>query len=86
MSLNDPSENYTGRLIKNTYESVIHVGSGSAGSGSCGGALFDGSGSLVEIPWVNISQSVVDNFTGSITLNVIHPTNREMLYAGYLGS
>jgi hypothetical protein len=88
MAFNDPSEDFTGRLVKDTYPAVIHVGSGSAASGSCPGALFDGTGSLVEIPWVNISKSVIDNFTGSIsiTASVVHPTNRELLYAGYFGN
>jgi hypothetical protein len=85
MAFNVPSESFTGRCIKDTYQSTIHVGTV---SGSYNGALFDGTGSLVEIPWVNISKSVIDNFTGSInvTASVVHPTTRELLYAGYLGN
>jgi hypothetical protein len=82
MAVTDPNEDYTGVCIKDTYQSVIHIG----GSGSYSGSLFDGLGSLVEIPWANISSSVIDNFTGSISVVVTHPTNRELLYAGYLGS
>lgn len=78
MPINDPKEDYTGILIKDTYETVIHIG----GSGSLSNSLFDGTGSLVNVSWNNVSQSIHEavNTVGQ------HPLNKEMLYAGYLGS
>lgn len=66
MAFNEPAENFTGRLVKETYQSVIHVG---ISSSLYPGALFDGTGSLIEIPWSNISKSVIENFTGSGSLS-----------------
>jgi hypothetical protein len=63
MPITDPNEDYTGILIKDTYQSVIHIG----GSGSYSSSLYDGTGSLVEIPWNNISSSVVNNISASDT-------------------
>jgi hypothetical protein len=78
MATTDPNEDYTGILIKDTYETVIHIG----GSGSYSGSLFDGTGSLISVNWHNLSSSIHD------AVNNVnkHPLNKELLYAGYLGS
>jgi len=54
MPFTDSNEDYTGILIKDTYQNVIHFG----GSGSYSASLYDGTGSLVNVSWNNISQSI----------------------------
>lgn len=78
MGQSDPNEDYTGILIKDTFQSVIHIG----GSGSCSGSLYDGTGSLVDVSWLNVSKSICD----SVNNTKQHPLNKELLYAGYFGS
>jgi len=67
MNYNDPNENYTGILIKDTYQNVMHIG----GSGSYSGSLFNGVGDLVNIPWTNLSQSVLANIGSGSSANSV---------------
>lgn len=77
MAVTDPNEDYTGVCIKDTYQSVIHIG----GSGSCANSLYDGTGSLIDINWLNLSSSICK----SINRCDQHPLNRELIYSGYIG-
>lgn len=48
-----PAEDYTDVLVRDSYQTVLHIG--------VDGRVFNGTGSLVHIPWDNISQSVALN-------------------------
>jgi hypothetical protein len=73
MSFTDPNEDYTGILIKDTYQSVLHIG----GVGEFSSSVYDGTGSLVNISWNNISQSLYNknvsfkdaNFNGTVNID-----------------
>jgi hypothetical protein len=78
MATYDPNEDYTELCVKDTFQFIIHIG----GSGECSGSLYDGVGNLININWLNLSQSICE----SINKCDEHPLNRELMYAGYLGS
>ena len=67
MGYTDPNEDFTGILVKDTYQSVIHIG----GTGSYSASLYDGTGSLVNVSWNNFSQSIhgQDVTLGDVTVN-----------------
>lgn len=99
MPISNPNEDYTGKCIKDTYQSVVHVGADNI--------LYDGTGSCVEIPINNLQNSgsfVFINNSGSLVTvddsiinvtveNIISASmkinkcyQRELLYAGYFGT
>lgn len=80
MPINDPNEDYTGILIKDTYETVIHIG----GSGNLSNSLYDGTGSLINISWNNLSSSLYplsSSFQSRLTAQEIFSSSLDATFA-----